>query len=206
MEKKVKSKKQIDLKITSILIIILAIIMIVEFCIQTVEYNKISGLRKEYETAKQADDRELEADKEKWEQINEYEELAYDSGTSREQSEKYIISISDIKQQASDEFYEAIEWAEQQNGMNEFSKVTPFDKEGFVYTYYTKSNEINEKISNIENRVGKINLNSNCANFAMMILIVQLVIILIMQNTETKNYMLKIMYILAIILIVLAII
>lgn len=206
MEKKVKSKKQIDLKITSILIIILAIIMIVEFCIQTVEYNKISGLRKEYETAKQADDRELEADKEKWEQINEYEELAYDSGTPREQSEKYIISISDIKQQASDEFYEAIEWAEQQNEMNEFSKVTPFDKEGFVYTYYTKSNEINEKISNIENRVEKINLNSNCANFAMMILIVQLVIILIMQNTETKNYMLKIMYILAIILIVLAII
>ena len=126
-EKKMSNEINRITQITMILIFICVFTLIVKIIIQNKYSNELNHLEEDYNIELTKAEETLYRDKEIWNQINGSTLVNPDEG------EKYLEKVEHIKNEVSQDFLNAIEWAEQKKSEGINIEVTPFEKE-FVFT------------------------------------------------------------------------
>ena len=162
-----RSDKKLFLVFT-LLLVITTILFVARGAELFIRNNKLYKLKTDYQAQLVKAQNNISADKEIWNKIlsansavltNENPEVAQTRGNAEE-----------LKNSASEDFREAIEWAEQKNQETSSNLFSPFDKSDFLDTYYKESNNTLEEVENMEKKISNIKLSEVAILFTLVML------------------------------------
>ncbi|MBR3134591.1 MAG: hypothetical protein IKG56_03930 [Clostridia bacterium] len=170
-EKKMSNEINRITQITMILIFICVFTLIVKIIIQNKYSNELNHLEEDYNIELTKAEETLYRDKEIWNQINGSTLVNPDEG------EKYLEKVEHIKNEVSQDFLNAIEWAEQKKSEGINIEVTPFEKEGYKDTYYERANKIKEEKNKKDKKIKKIKNQKELLYIAILLFLCEIAII-----------------------------
>lgn len=202
MEKRERNVKRNGKSISEIVVILLIITIlmsVVKLGTWKKIYETINDLEKSYNLSKEESDKTITEARRKWNEIvllkqesanivanQEIDNNQIDYNVALDFSNNMLL-IDELKNEVSPEFAEAIEWAEEQNREYSYSKYSPFDKDGFVDSYYVDANKIKTQIEDNEAALQKLEIKQQRLHLAIMLLIAELGVLILKEFVEDKS-------------------
>lgn len=170
-----KNEEKSLIKLTTMLIIITTALFIARGFLIFRGYKQIASLEDKYTLEKNKAENNIKKDKEIWDKINSKTRGVITNSTDKNYSNESSESIENLKAGLSNEFSDAIEWAERENMNYSVAIVTPFDKEGYLDTYYTEVNNVHLQITEKNATISNNKTSETGFVFTLVLLIVELI-------------------------------